>query len=144
MKPKRSQNDNGSDDIAKPRIQHASRLVRIEVWIVFGILLLGIAIFAFIAVTIRKKPQLVPNTYVAPSAPVASTITSEKAIELVRNQQDVIDYLTVAPEGIVDIGGSDDAQWLVHVYEVVNNHTATHNWYEVNKETGEITAMFEY
>lgn len=73
-----------------------------------------------------------------------------KAIALVKKQSEVVVFEKQlakvgkkATYGIEDDG--DD--WLVQVYEVVEqggtSHTATFNWYRVNKETKQITKEFE-
>lgn len=73
-----------------------------------------------------------------------------EAIALVKKQKEVKEY-----EGRLKKVGSkatfavtdDGESWLVQVYEVVEQgeeaHTATFNWYRVNKETKKITKEFE-
>jgi hypothetical protein len=74
----------------------------------------------------------------------------KEAIAVVKKQKEVLKF-----EGqLAKVGktakyrvGDDGDDWLVQVYEIVEQdgetHTATFNWYRVNKETKEITREFE-
>jgi len=73
-----------------------------------------------------------------------------EARDLVRREKEVQEYENrLAKEGKkVIINVSDDGSaWLVQVYEVVKqdeeSHTATFNWYRVDKKTMEISREFE-
>jgi len=84
-------------------------------------------------------------------APVATPtelrqdISQEAAIAAVRALPEVQAFeRTLAEAGAaahID-AQAEDTQWLVQVYEVRDGHTATFNWYRVNKETGEVAPEF--
>ena len=63
-----------------------------------------------------------------------------KATAVVSALPEVQEYLRSVPSGLVVIDHEDKEtnSYLVHVYEIKDGHTATFNWYEVNKTTGEI------
>ena len=66
------------------------------------------------------------------------------AIAKVSALPEVIEYLRSVPSGriVIDHEDKETNSYLIHVYEVVDDHTATFNWYEVDKTTGEITKDF--
>lgn len=57
---------------------------------------------------------------------------------------EVKEYLRAVPSGqvVIDHEDKETNSYLVHVYEVKDGHTATFNWYEVDKKTGKITTDF--
>lgn len=69
------------------------------------------------------------------NAPTKSAL-KEKAIAKVKELPEVIDYLKRVPNGHVLVNGEEDNSYLIQVYEVKNGHTATFNWYNVDKKTG--------
>lgn len=73
---------------------------------------------------------------------VAIQITSEGAIEKVKNLSEVQDYLKRVPNGIIKVDDELDGEYNVHVYEIKNGHTATFNWYNVDKTTGAVKKQF--
>lgn len=71
-------------------------------------------------------------------------LSQEAAIDKVKNLPEVKEYLGEIKNSIVDAQISEDQKdYLVHVYEIKNGHTATFNWFTVEKETGKITGQFE-
>jgi hypothetical protein len=65
------------------------------------------------------------------------------AVALVRKLPEVTQYLKDVPNGIIAATESEDKTvWTVQVFEVVEDHTATFNWFDVNKKTKEIVKMF--
>ncbi|MEK7543386.1 MAG: hypothetical protein AAB557_00795 [Patescibacteria group bacterium] len=46
------------------------------------------------------------------------------------------------PRGIVAVSGKEDADYLIQVYELIYGHTATFNWYNVDKATGDVRQQF--
>lgn len=71
------------------------------------------------------------------------TITKEDAIVKVKTIPEVADYIIRVPQAKVEVGGDDDDDfYLIQVFEVVKDHTATFNWYTVNKMTGEVKKEF--
>lgn len=71
-------------------------------------------------------------------------LTAEQAVTKVRELPAVGEYLADVPDGRVeyDHEDTDSGSWVVHVYEIVDGHTATNNWYNVDKITGEVSATF--
>lgn len=61
-------------------------------------------------------------------------VSSSQAEEVVRKFVDAASNLVVE----YDAESKDGTAWIIHVYEIVDNHTATYGWYEVNKESGQI------
>ena len=43
----------------------------------------------------------------------------------------------------VELDGDEENGFTVHVYEIVNGHRTTFNWYTVNKDSGKIEKMFD-
>ena len=72
-------------------------------------------------------------------------ISQQAAIDAVRALPEVREYeKTLAEAGTtakID-AQSEDAEWLVQGYEIKDDHTATFNWYRVDKTTGRISAEF--
>lgn len=68
----------------------------------------------------------------------------QTALSRVSNLPEVKEYLSRVKNGVVVIDHEDRGtdSYIIHVYEVVGDHTATFNWYEVGKTTGEITTEF--
>jgi len=65
-----------------------------------------------------------------------------KAIARVKVLSEVQRFLQDVPTGKVDIGSSDNESYFVHVYEVKEDHTATFNWYRVDKKSLKVTPEF--
>ena len=71
-----------------------------------------------------------------------AAVTGEMAITTVKSLPEVVDYLSRVPNGLVEVNGDDDTQYMVQVYEIKDGHTATFNWYQVDKATGEVKKEF--
>lgn len=79
-------------------------------------------------------------------------LSAEDAIGLVRNLPEVKNWLalfdqpnSVSSKGgrpVIEVDHQDSVNYIVHVYEIIADHTATHNWYDVNKVTGEVKSQF--
>lgn len=69
-------------------------------------------------------------------------VTEESAISKVKSLPEVVDYLKRVPNSLVEVNGKEDNVYMVQVYEFKNGHTATFNWYEVNKTTGDVEKQF--
>lgn len=70
-------------------------------------------------------------------------ISSEKAAELVKALPEVQAFLQETGGHVTaQTGSPNEAVYLVQVYEVKDNHTATFNWYYVNKKDGSIKKEF--
>ncbi|MEK7543382.1 MAG: hypothetical protein AAB557_00775 [Patescibacteria group bacterium] len=70
-------------------------------------------------------------------------ISEVQAIANVKALPEVIAYLKRVPNGLVAINGGEGDIYMIQVYEIINRHTATFNWYTVNKQTGKITGEFD-
>ncbi len=64
------------------------------------------------------------------------------AVSKIKALPEVIEYLKRVPKGLIAVNGESDNLFMVQVYEVKNGHTATFNWYNVSKTTGEVTKEF--
>ena len=71
-----------------------------------------------------------------------SGLTEKKAVVKVKALPAVVEYLKRVPEGRVEMNGEEENEFHVQVYEIKDNHTATFNWYSVDKTTGEIKELF--
>ncbi len=71
-------------------------------------------------------------------------ITKEGAVARVRELAEVKSYLTRVINSRVVYDHESPDVWVIHVYEIKDGHTATMNWFKVNKETGEITKEFNF
>lgn len=65
-----------------------------------------------------------------------------EAVAKVKALPEVIDYLKRVPGGLVLVNGEEDNVYMVQVYEIKDGHTATFNWYQVDKTTGEVKKEF--
>ncbi|WP_024546540.1 hypothetical protein [Picosynechococcus sp. NKBG15041c] len=99
----------------------------------------------------RRVQAEVPIAPVA--TPISQVITGAIAIEQVTNLPDVAAWQEMvrvnAPQNTTHIVLVEErpTSYLIHVFETVNNsgessHTSTYNWYEVDRQTGEISPMF--
>lgn len=68
--------------------------------------------------------------------------SKEKAVATVKALPEVIDYLKRVPTGLVAVNGEENNTYMVQVYEFKNGHTATFNWYNVDKTTGAVEKQF--
>ena len=68
-------------------------------------------------------------------------ISKEEAIANVSTLPEVIEYLKRVPKGLVLVNGQEDNAYMVQVYEFKNGHTATFNWYTVDKKSGVVDTV---
>lgn len=71
-----------------------------------------------------------------------ASVTKETAISKVKALPEVMDFLKRVPNGQVAVNGEENNLYLIQVYEVTNGHTATFNWYRVDKTSGEVEKEF--
>lgn len=71
-----------------------------------------------------------------------STISEDEAIATVKELPEIVDYLKRVPKGLVAVNGEETDSYMVQVYENRSGHTATFNWYNVNKTTGDVQRQF--
>ncbi|MBI2646301.1 MAG: hypothetical protein HYW85_04625 [Deltaproteobacteria bacterium] len=69
-------------------------------------------------------------------------LTEKKAVAKVKALPAVVEYLKRVPEGRIEVNGEEESEFHVQVYEMKDNHTATFNWYSVDKTTGEVKELF--
>ena len=107
-------------------------------FIMFKVVIFAIVLFAasFLLINFRPGEGVQKQQAAAP-------LTSQEAVEKVKTLAEVKKYLTEVPGGRVDQSGSEGEFYLIQVYETKDGHTATFNWYQVDKTTGAITAEFE-
>lgn len=124
--------------IKQTQFQKTATWVLLFTVITFGALLLFLYFSKNKVETPNQKPQI-------PQAAVEEDIPPNEAIVKVRKLAEVEGYLEQVPNARVEVDSTDQETntYLVHVYEIKNGHTATFNWYTVNKKTGEITAEFD-
>lgn len=94
--------------------------------IIFVIVLVGLGLYAN-----QSKPE---NT-------TSSSPTREQAVENVKKLPEVQQYLEDVPNGKVDVDNKDEDEYLIHVYEIKNSHTATFNWYTVSIKDGKVESQ---
>ena len=98
-----------------------------------------------VTVTTTAKTSATASNTVSPSTTATSTsVSKEQAVEKVKNLPAVKDYLTRVPQGVVEFDHEDTAAntWVIHVYAMGDDASATFNWYDVNKANGDIKAEF--
>mgnify|MGYP001592573133 CR=1 FL=1 len=78
------------------------------------------------------------------SYPLFANVSSSQAIARVRALPQVQQFLKTTLDPHVQIDHFDQKQgvWLVQVFEIVDEHRATFNWYTVNPHTGAVTSEF--
>jgi hypothetical protein len=80
-------------------------------------------------------------------------ITDDRAIQIVKELPEVKEYLKLnfpeenIPVVVIDKSRSTNSLWIVHVFEIVEDnptegHTATFNWYALDKCTGNVKCSF--
>lgn len=72
-------------------------------------------------------------------------ISKETAENIVRSLPEVQEYFAQYPTTILDMEGYDSEknQWNVHIYNIVEDHTATFDWYYVDGNSGKVTKLTE-
>lgn len=81
-------------------------------------------------------------------------LTEKDALRIVTNRPEVKKWKHAVDaakarkvSAIIEVDREEDGAFVVHVYEMVpdvgdTGHSATFNWYHVNKRTGKVTAEF--
>lgn len=96
-----------------------------------------------------KNSNIPYNDWAAGISPI--TISSQNAVDIVRALPEVEMYIEHVKDGAkIEIDRETDELWVVHVYTVqdypedegIPSHSATFNWYSVNKNTGTIDCSF--
>ena len=122
------------------------------------IILAAVLILAAISLVLLKGKNTLQNNETLPAInnsskelssspqPPAILISPEEAVEKVKSRKEVIDYLKRVPTAIIQAQSTTDEEdsYRIQVYEVKDGHTATFNWYNVDKKTGEVVAEFDF
>jgi hypothetical protein len=95
------------------------------------IIALGLILSAWLT-----TPQFIKNK----KAPLAAN--PGKAIQTVKNLPEVIVYIQNTPNSQIRLDHEEDQNYIIQVYETKNGHTATFNWYKINKTTGTVQKEF--
>ena len=81
----------------------------------------------------------------------SSNITQDQAVQIVRNIPEVKTWMSQVETGplhgkavIVPEYGDKDNVWTIHAYEQLSDHTASFNFFYVDKTTGQVTKEFNY
>lgn len=102
-----------------------------------------VAAIAIIAISGILKGTAIPASIPAPSSDdVNVLISKDEAIAKIRSLPKVVEYFKAVPKAIIEIDSEENDSYSIHVYEIKDNHTATFNWFEVDKKTGSIKEMF--
>ncbi len=77
---------------------------------------------------------------------MAELAYQQTAMYLVSQLPEVINYRKTVPNTIIeyDHDTDDKSAWVIHVYEIKDDHTATFNWFDVDKKTQKITKEFDF
>lgn len=128
-------------------------------WIL-GLIVILILITGFLVQDFRnsKKKSNMSKQEVAGAEDCKKTISQDDAVQIVKNLPEVQQFLNkvgwnnpapgVTSEPTVDFDAEVGNYYSIHVYELVSDknyndsHTATFNWYKVDKCTGEIRCSF--
>ena len=122
------------------------------------IILAAVLILAAISLVLLKGKNTLQNNETLPAInnsskelssspqPPAILISPEEAVEKVKSRKEIIDYLKRVPSAIIQAQSTtnEEDSYRIQVYEVKDGHTATFNWYNVDKKTGEVVAEFDF
>lgn len=65
-------------------------------------------------------------------------LAENQVLEIVKNLPEVKEYLKNVPEAQIVVDHEENNMFVVQVFEVKDGHTATFNWYEIDKKTDKI------
>lgn len=106
------------------------------------IIVIVIIIGVYLAITVWPGKVHSPTSNETQPSATENMATSNQNTKVSSNQaEEAVRKLVDAGSNIVveyDAESADGAAWIVHVYEIVDNHTATYGWYKVNKQSGKI------
>ena len=100
-----------------------------------------IARFCMAAMLLAAAPTVVPGVM-----PQAVTVAKAKTLTKKQARKKLVNYLknqnlfNSQYQLVFDHKEGND--YVYHYYEDMGTHTATVNWYYVNKKSGKVTAMF--
>ena len=111
-------------------IKSTQNIVQRKLFIIGVLTLVSLLCFVFFA-RYTSRPGL-----------KSGTITREEAIAKIKIQPEVVDYLKIVPEAKIEADHEDNNSYSIHVYEIKDGHTATFNWFTVDKTSGEVEKQF--
>ena len=134
-----------SVEYAKKHNIKQTKFQKLATWVLFSAVVIFMAVMAFLYFS-KNKVSTTNQTSQIPQTSVEEDISPDEAGAKVRELAEVKDYLKRVPNAKIDVESADEEKntYLIHVYEIKNGHTATFNWYNVDKKTGEITAEFDF
>jgi len=89
----------------------------------------------------KTTNQVSPTDWYAPLTPLSD---SARVTDAVLARPEVQEYLANGSARVVQAEAptTNTEPWSVHVFEILPDHTATFNWYEVDQKTGTVTSAF--
>src|SRR3989338_2193740 len=122
-----------------------AKFQKIATRVLFSAVVIFMMVMAFLYFS-KNRVHTANQASQIPQAAVKQIISPNEALAKVRELAEVKSYLEQVPNAKVEVDSTDEETntYLVHVYEIKNGHTATFNWYTVDKKTGEITAEFDF
>jgi len=114
------------------------RKTKLSKWVVIPVIAIAV-----IAISGMLKNTSSPSRAILPTSDNPDALISkDEAIAKIKSLPKVIEYLKIVPKAVIEIDSEEDDSYSVHVYEIKDNHTATFNWFTVDKKTGVIKEMF--
>jgi len=77
------------------------------------------------------------------SSQIPKTISPSQAIQTTKNLPEVKTYIQNTPNSQIKLDHEEGQNYIIQVYEIKNGHTATFNWYKINKNTGNAEKEFD-
>ena len=129
---------------AKKHNIRQTKFQKIATWVLFSAVIAFMATMLFLYFS-KTKDEAASQAPQIPQATFVESISEEGAIGKVWELEAVKSYFQEVPNAVIEVDSKDEETntYLVHVYEIKDGHTATFNWYTVNKKNGEITAEFD-
>ena len=102
---------------------------------IFQLLLPFTVIISIMVIFLLSKPS---------NRNINQALTEEDAAGIVSNLPEISALLVKYPHYLIETEVLDQNTnaWKVHVYEIVEDHTATYNWYNVDVDTGKVDQEF--
>jgi len=122
-----------------------AKFQKIATRVLFSAVVIFMMVMAFLYFS-KNRVDTANQASQIPQAAVKQTISPNEALAKVRELAEVKSYLVQIPNARIEVDSTDEETntYLVHVYEIKNGHTATFNWYNVDKKTGEVVAEFDF
>lgn len=114
-------------------------------------ILIAVSTFLQTHAVLAQKTTVDKKTKSSIAKSAKGELSAKQAEDLVRSRKEVKEWLALFAKAKKDhrkVGTPkieaerDGANWMVHVYEQMPDHTATVNWYTVDPKTSKISTMF--